>query len=450
MHSLFLTLPLLLLLLSPAALGSTNTGFTLRLIHRDSIHSPLRPRNLTDTDLRRRLGRYTRARLLRLRSALALDDGTLLNAATPRPIVQQDDWQYYVQLRLGTPETMLHLLLDSGSHLIWTQCHPCTTCFTQDPPHYYPQNSNTFAYVPCNDPLCKDYTCTEGKCKYTLKYSDRSQSTGYLARETLTLESSELGKSVAFQHVAFGCAFETTPQEIFHKATVISGILGMGLDPLSLPVQLGDRIKKRFSYCLVPAAAPTHSYLRFGDDIPTNAGYKTTALLQSNKKRPYYLVNLVAISFNGDRLTLPPDGFSRGCLIDSGAAYTALSSSVYDVVHGAMRSYFGRLNLSKVKGRKYGFEDLELCYLKPDGFDAYPTMSFHFKGTGSVQEVELTLPMKRLFVMDDKGRGFCMGMQSWDSKNSALIGSVQQTDVRFTYDLESNLLMFADESCVND
>nr|CAD1822203.1 unnamed protein product [Ananas comosus var. bracteatus] len=163
---------LLMFLLRLAAAGGDSampaTGFSLRLIHRDSAESPLRPRgNLTAEQLVRRLSRYTAARLLFLESTLH---------ATPldndiRPTVLQDSWQFYAQLAIGTPPVRINLLIDTGSDLIWTRANRATLASTNanrsTTPAAPPAPSTPPAPTACARATCSAASATSASTTYT-------------------------------------------------------------------------------------------------------------------------------------------------------------------------------------------------------------------------------------------------------------------------------------------
>ncbi|XP_054820096.1 aspartyl protease family protein At5g10770-like [Prosopis cineraria] len=112
---------------------------------------------------------------------------------------------YYVTVRLGTPERDLSLEFDTGSDLTWTQCKPCAgSCYSQKDPIFDPSQSSSYFNVPCNSSLCSHlssscYSPTRA-CFYGIRYGDGSFTIGSYAKETLTISPNDV-----FQNFLFGC-----------------------------------------------------------------------------------------------------------------------------------------------------------------------------------------------------------------------------------------------------
>ncbi|CAM6111302.1 unnamed protein product [Calypogeia fissa] len=70
--------------------------------------------------------------------------------------VSSNHGSYIMQISAGTPAWDVCGLVDTGSDLLWLQCLPCTTCYTEPDPLYDPSKSTSYTKVPCTDTLCKD------------------------------------------------------------------------------------------------------------------------------------------------------------------------------------------------------------------------------------------------------------------------------------------------------
>ncbi|XP_042044983.1 aspartic proteinase CDR1-like [Salvia splendens] len=173
----------------------------------------------------------------------------------------------------------------------------------------------------------------------------------------------------------------------------------MDREPTSLPQQLGTGIKNRFSYCLSPT---TSSYVRFGDEaVIQGRNVQRTPFLETKNKRSVtsYALPLMDLSINGRRLGEVPEGI----YIDSGSSLSLLETSVY----------------------------VALC-----GGATLPTMFFHF-----------TAAPANLFFFPG-GNVLCLA--ALESKTISILGSFQQRNVRFVYDLQQKMLSFAPEECSRD
>ena len=158
---------LLLLLLQSNSAALNETGFTIELIHRDSVRSPLYPGNLTDAERIRRLAQSSQSHARSLASSLV---GPRDNVII-RPTVSHESYAYMVAVGIGfMPETTVHLMLDTGSNTIWTQIDPCGPCFPQDGLRYKPSVSGTFSPLPSGHYLCGTYR--NGECVFSIRYHE--------------------------------------------------------------------------------------------------------------------------------------------------------------------------------------------------------------------------------------------------------------------------------------
>ncbi|GAB4827863.1 hypothetical protein Ancab_034747 [Ancistrocladus abbreviatus] len=81
----------------------------------------------------------------------AMLDGTS-NIDSP---VNSGSGEFLMNLAIGTPPESFAAIMDAGSDLIWTQCEPCTQCFSQRNPIYNPQDSSSFSQPPRSSQLCQ-------------------------------------------------------------------------------------------------------------------------------------------------------------------------------------------------------------------------------------------------------------------------------------------------------
>ncbi|KAL5171132.1 Aspartyl protease AED1 [Glycine soja] len=63
---------------------------------------------------------------------------------------------YIIVIRLGMPEKTLQMVFDTGSHLTWTQCYQCKSCYEQANARFNPLNSSTYEASDCLDDTCKN------------------------------------------------------------------------------------------------------------------------------------------------------------------------------------------------------------------------------------------------------------------------------------------------------
>ncbi|XP_047942110.1 aspartic proteinase CDR1-like [Salvia hispanica] len=266
-------------------------------------------------------------------------------------------------------------------------------------------------------------------CHYSVGYYSGQSSSGLASTETFSFESS-LKTRATVSNLVFGCG--TSNSGSFPPA--ISGILGMDREPTSLPRQLGAGIKNRFSYCLSPT---TSSYVRFGDEaVIQGRNVQRTPFLETRNKRSTtsYALPLLDLSINGRRLGAR---FPDGIYIDSGSSLSLLETSVYVAVKNSLASYFASFHDVKRSNAREKF----LCYSYAAARPTLPTMFFHFNGAN------LAAPPVNLFFFPG-GNVFCLA--ALESKTISILGSFQQRNVRFVYDLQQKMLSFAPEDCSRD
>ncbi|KAF9596218.1 hypothetical protein IFM89_007900 [Coptis chinensis] len=279
---------LLLLLLDWVFAG--RDGLTIKLIHRDSIESPLYPGNLTMEQRIVRLNQQSKTRL----EQMALVAAMTRTAATPNQTID--------------PNGVIHapVILEGIFYLALvgigtTKCEGCNPCFYQKPPLFPYRKSTTFSESLCDsEGQCEFGNCEEGKCTYTLEYGSGAITEGGLGFEKFTFNSNDGGVE-AFDQLRFGCGFKQSNFD-FELAdpmqNEIVGILGLGRGPTSFPnqLQLSD-----FSYCLQPwynqgGVQGTSTFLRMGNDAHFQ-GEETIHTTTLDPRGSHYFVNLEEFPF---------------------------------------------------------------------------------------------------------------------------------------------------------
>ncbi|XP_020086119.1 aspartic proteinase nepenthesin-2-like [Ananas comosus] len=425
---------------------STAKGFTLELIHRDSIHSPLYPGNLTAVERVRRFVDLSESRLRRLK--LSVSAGKY-NGTALRPELDHVNSMYLVKVGIGTPPTTQHLVVDTATDLTWVQCHPCRSCFEQNPPFYKPAASTSHRTTPCSHPLCKPFKCTRGKCRYEDRYIDKTFTKGTLSMEVFTFASSNGGSATeSIPGLVFGCSTASSKRMFKGRSKVPAGLLGMNMESTSFATQIaGQTGDGRFSYCLPQIDPREHqtSFLQFGGDIPEGPHFAATPIVRNAEGAKDYYLKLHDISVDGKRLKLPrntfkqkPDG-SGGCIIDSGSGLTYLEERAFNRVEAAMIAYFKRFeNVKRVFAKKY---KLKLCYRVPESFREWPSMALHFEGADLLLQ-----PVNIFMTVKDWKRVFCFTMMP-EISGMTILGSSLQQKFRFVFDVAKQQLRFAPENC---
>ncbi|KAM7263873.1 hypothetical protein ACFE04_001556 [Oxalis oulophora] len=73
-----------------------------------------------------------------------------------RTISGQDQgiFEFLVEVKIGTPPTTQHLILDTGSDLTWFQCGPCLHCYKQTDPIIDWSYSSSLTVMGCDNRAC--------------------------------------------------------------------------------------------------------------------------------------------------------------------------------------------------------------------------------------------------------------------------------------------------------
>ncbi|GAY52218.1 hypothetical protein CUMW_140230 [Citrus unshiu] len=418
--------------------SSESTGFSLKLIPIFSPESPLYPGNLSQSERIHKMFEISKARANYMASMSKpnafqeLEDIHL-------PMAKQELF-YSVEVNIGTPMKPQHLLFDTASSLVWTQCQPCIRCFDQTTPIFDPRASTTYSEIPCNDPLCRSpFKCQNGKCVYTRRYHVGDVTRGLASRETFAFP---VRNGFTFvPRLAFGCSNDNSG---FAFGGKISGILGFNASPLSLSSQLRNRIQGLFSYCLVREMEAT-SVIKFGRDADVRRRDLETTPILLPDIRPHFYLHLLEISIGRHIVRFPPGAFdimrdgTGGFIIDTGTPVTFIRNGPYQTL---MQRYDQILrSLGRQRIPYNASQEFDYCYRYDSSFKAYPSMTFH------LQEADyIVQPENMYFIEPDRGR-FCVAIQ--DDPKYSILGAWQQQNMLIIYDLNVPALRFGSENCAN-
>ncbi|GER28179.1 eukaryotic aspartyl protease family protein [Striga asiatica] len=420
----YTTTTLSLLLLS---ISSSSQVITVDLIRRGSPGSPGYDPSKSPFDLLRSSFHRSSAR----KSSFHHRTTTAAYGGAASAPVAENSGEYLMTVGLGTPPMDILAIADTGSDLTWTQCQPCTSCYSQRDPVFDPRNSSTFRTLTCGSRPCSlldssASTCASAKnetCNYQYSYGDSSYTLGELSSETLTL-----GGAAAFRRVSFGCGHENggtfSPNG--------SGIVGLGGGPLSIVSQLGFG---QFSYCLTLIGSDNTSTIEFGPGSGLSGpGVVSTRLVKKDPPTFYYLT-LEGVSVGSTRLKYlrqTENEATGNIIIDSGTTLTFLPSEFYEGFEGAI--------VEAVKGKRV--EDSEgtfkVCYRKEEGFRA-PTVEVHFSGGADVE-----LEQDSTFLEVEEGV-LCLTIVP--SEDIAIFGNLHQMNYRVGYDVTGGKVGFLKTDC---
>ncbi|KEH17165.1 putative nepenthesin [Medicago truncatula] len=433
MHAFIFLFSALCSLYTPSFVESTKnpSGFEVELIHHDSPLSPFYNSSLTSSEL------ITNAALRSISRSkrLSLFQNNELNES-PESIIIPNGGDYLMKIYIGTPPVERLAVADTGSNLIWVQCSPCKKCFPQDKPYFDPNKSSTYMGLSCDSQSCSSlplgkHRCGKSKkCEYLIIYGDESYSFGELSTDSIGFGSmnGEGEKDVTFPKSVFGCGLQNDlGSETSHKTT---GIVGLGLGPLSLVSQLGDSIGRKFSYCLVPFGSNSTSKLKFGDQaiIKGNGVVSTPLMIKSSDPYHYYL-NLEGITVG--QKTAQSGQTDGNIIIDSGTTLTYLEPKFYNDFIASVKGVIG---VEEVKDPPSPFT---FCFTFGD-LAKFPNFVFHFTGA------DVTLkPQKLLGVLGNNS--YCL--LAIPSNDLSIFGNIAHVDFLVEYDLEGKKVSFAPSDC---
>ncbi|CAA2993780.1 aspartic ase CDR1-like [Olea europaea subsp. europaea] len=418
-------------------IDASSNGITVDLLHRDSPLSPFyNPNNTLFDRLKNAFHRsYSRK--------ASLNSNSVSTKIIEAPI-QSNGGEYLMKISLGTPSFETLAIADTGSDLLWTQCAPCTACYKQIPPLFYPKKSTSYRDLSCKSQLCAATgtpSCdSKNNCQYSISYGDNSYSYGDLAADTLSLHSST-GESVSFPKTVFGCGHENGGT--FNETG--SGIVGLGGGALSIVNQLKKSIGGKFSYCLTQIDKPNvPSKISFGSDAIVSGPNVVSTPLTMQPPDPFYYLNLEGVSVGTTKIvykTQKSSDFTSdvnassndqgNIIIDSGTTLTFLPRKIYDQLESAL--------VKAIKGKRANPQGpFNLCYRVAGGnFDA-PTIVAHFTGA------DVELPPTSTFLEVEEGT-VCLTLVPSD--DLAIYGNLSQMNYLVGYDLVNNKVSFKPTDC---
>ncbi|KAK6927683.1 Xylanase inhibitor, C-terminal [Dillenia turbinata] len=354
---------------------------------------------------------------------------TTLPAKSGRPI---GTGNYVVIVGLGTPKEDLTLVFDTGSDLSWTQCKPCVGhCYDQQEPIFDPSSSSSYSNVSCFSAQCSQNIkigCTSSTCVYGVRYGDQSETQGFLAKERLTLTSSD-----ALDGFLFGCGQYN--DGLFGRT---AGLLGLGRAPESIVSQAAQKYGRFFSYCL-PTLSGSTGFLSFGSSGGNSNSLKFTNLGQNADHPSFYYIDIVDISVGGQNLNLPPSLFSsQGSIIDSGTVITRLPKTAYAALRSAFQQQMSNYPTTSPPPQLF-----DTCYdLSGYSTVSIPKITFLFGNNVNMDIVAEGI----LRVVS--ATQFCLAFAgNSDDNQIAIFGNYQQQKYEVVYDVAGGRLGFGAGAC---
>ncbi|XP_020691969.1 aspartyl protease family protein At5g10770-like [Dendrobium catenatum] len=334
---------------------------------------------------------------------------------------------YIIIIGFGTPTKSFSVAFDTGTDITWTQCVPCSNCYTQKDPFYDPTQSSTFTDISCNSEYCidlKKFGCSStSTCLYHQEYDDNSYSNGSFIQDTLTFSSDTI------HNFRFGCGHNNSG--LFGQT---DGLLGLGRGDVSIISQTSQLYGKIFSYCL-PSETNTIGYLELGSSVPD---VKYTPMLTNPSLPTFYFLKLIAISVAGARLALSPTIFSGpGTMLDSGTVISRLPPTAYSALRDAFKQYMTKYPMApplSILDTCYNITNYETVYV--------PSIALIFD-----DEVTATLDFSGIVYTSRKSRMCLAFAKNDDDSEVVIIGNVQQRRFNIVYDVGNLRIGFGANGC---
>ncbi|XP_077232636.1 aspartic proteinase CDR1-like [Tasmannia lanceolata] len=277
-------------------------------------------------------------------------------------------------------------------------------------PLFDPSKSSTYQNMSCNSAFCNGTPIPHGcinanVCNYTYGYADGSHTSGVLATETLTFDSTS-GGSVQVPNI--------------HG----DGLFGLGFSQSSLFSHMANG---KFSYCLVPILdLSSVSIMNFDNGaVFSGEGVVSTPLVMKGGEMNYFLT-LEYITVGNKKINLSP-GACRNVLFNSGAIANYLPTSVYKELVSAIKEV--------VSVPPINDPNRNLCY---QSGTKLADMIYGFTGA----EVRLT-PLNTFLRMTE--RAVCIAVVVNDEL--FVYGNAAQMNFKVGYDLVQKKVSFAPTDC---
>ncbi|KAL0317575.1 UNVERIFIED_CONTAM: Aspartic proteinase-like protein 2 [Sesamum angustifolium] len=354
---------------------------------------------------------------------------------------------YYTKITIGTPPADYHVQVDTGSDILWVNCHNCERCPTKSDlditlKQYDLTASSTGKTVSCDQDFCDaafgrpNPDCKAGmNCEYSVTYGDGSRTEGYFVRDYFRLDqvTGNLQTSAMNGSITFGCSAKQSG-ELGTSSEAVDGIVGFGQANTSILSQLAlsGKVKKIFSHCL--DGNKGGGIFAIGEVVQPKVN--RTPLVPNE---PHYNVILKAIEVGGQFLNLPTDSFdtgsSRGTIIDSGTTLAYLPSEVYQQLMNKVTGQQPKMETHVVERQMVVCVD-----------DAFPVVIFHFENSLPLA----VYPHDYLFEVRDTE--YCIGwqnsgMQTKDGREITLLGDIVLQDKLVLYDLENQTIGWTPYNC---
>ncbi|KAJ3672381.1 hypothetical protein LUZ60_007102 [Juncus effusus] len=346
---------------------------------------------------------------------------------------------HYAIVALGTPNQTFLVAMDTGSDIFWVPCN-CKQCAPDTSSLYgklafSPNASSTSKEILCGSGRCdlpsnlrNPCVATSDECSYSIKYASyNTSSSGVLVEDVLYLTKQD-GSDVQAP-IIFGCGEVQTGS--FLKTGATNGLMGLGMDNLSVPTMLAKQglISDSFSMCF---SSDGIGRLNFGDR-GTSDQSETPFIIDSHNY-PFYNISLTGIVIGN---TTTDTSFTA--LVDSGTSFTILADPIYSQL---TTTFAKKVKESRISDSSLPFE---YCYqLSSSQTEVLlPHMNFTTKG-GSMFPVLHPVALL-LSETSQEPIGYCLAIMQ--STNVNIIGQNFLTGLRIIFDRERMILGWKEFDC---
>uniref|UniRef100_A0A0E0MA71 Peptidase A1 domain-containing protein n=1 Tax=Oryza punctata TaxID=4537 RepID=A0A0E0MA71_ORYPU len=331
---------------------------------------------------------------------------------------------------IGTPPQPVSGIIDVGGELVWTQCSQyCRRCFKQDLPLFDTDASSMFRPEPCGAAVCQSIPTRRcsgdgGACGYEASTSF-GRTVGRIGTDTVAIGTA------ATKSLAFGCRGERHGHHV--------GILRVRRAREDEAV--ARRADERHRVLLLPAPDTGKSSALFLGASAKLAGagknsttpfVKTSTPPNSGLSRSY-LLRLEAIKAGNATIAMSQSG--NTIMISTATPVTALVDSVYQDLRKAVTDAVGAAPVPPP------VQNYDLCSPKASASGA-PDLVLAFQGGAA-----MTMPVSS-YLFDAGNDTACVAILGSPALGGvSILGSLQQENIHFLFDLDKEMLSFEPADC---
>ncbi|KNA06741.1 hypothetical protein SOVF_178220, partial [Spinacia oleracea] len=351
---------------------------------------------------------------------------------------------YYANVSVGTPESWFLVALDTGSHLFWLPCDCVPNCVTRlqfssnevlDFNLYSLRTSSTGSQLECSSPYCQNsISCdpSEINCPYGVAYLQaNTSSSGYLVEDVLHLSLNSNSSTRTNARIPFGCGVRQTGS--FLETAAPNGLLGLTMDPVSLPSVLASQNLTSNSYSMCFTGDGVGKII-FGDRDSNEQG--------ETPLDPNDLLNLYNVSITHISMGTNVSATNFTVIMDTGTSFTHLTDPAYSLLSEKFNSQINDQRLEAHPDNPF-----EFCYISTLSMDEVtaPTINLTMRG-GDI----FTVIDPAIYLDSGDGRSvYCLAVLKSDSGEDDIniVGENFMTGYRIVFDHERMVFGWKAHDC---